>query len=195
MERDYSLGPNWDWRGTPDADTCHDGNCYTLLRHCINLCAPGFGLEFGVQSGHSLELIGQRLSAVGFDSFQGLPENWGPFPAGAFAQPPPTVDDSQLVDGWFADTLPTFDFTTVDPIRLVHIDCDLYSSTKTVLDHLGPYLVPGVYVVFDEFLYDWPPNEAHGGEEQWAWREFVDRIPINWHVVGHSGGAWAIQIV
>jgi Macrocin-O-methyltransferase (TylF) len=190
--QDYSLGPDWP-ASTVGGITCHDGVCFTLLRHCIGLCAAGFGLEFGVQSGHSLELIAQRLSVVGFDGFTGLPEDWGPYPKGSFAQEPPATD-SRLVIGMFSDTLPTFDFTTVDPLRLVHIDCDLYSSTKTVLNYLCPNLIPGVIVVFDEFLEDWPPNEIRGGEEQRAWREFADHTQIDWEVIGHAGGAWAIRI-
>lgn len=207
MTQDYSSGPNFpcppsdpdagDWCSLPpdQADMCHAGACFVLLRQCLKLCSPGFALEFGVQTGHSLGLIAHRLSVVGFDSFQGLPEDWGPFPKGALAHEAPEVPNARMVDGWFSDTLPMFDFATVEPLRLVHIDCDLYSSTKTVLDHVGPHLVPGVFVVFDEFLYDWPPNESRGGEEQRAWREFVDRTQIGWEVVGHSGGAWAIRII
>lgn len=192
MTQDYSLGPNYP--GVRRSDTCHGGLCYQLLRHCVSICAPGWALEFGVQTGHSLGLISHRLSAVGFDSFEGLPEDWGPFKKGTFAHEQPDVSNAKLVVGWFSDTLPTFDFTTVDPLRLVHIDCDLYTSTKTVLDHLGPHLTPGVVIIFDEFLQDWPPNEARGGEEQRAWREFADRTHIDWEVIGWSSGAWAIQI-
>lgn len=193
MSQDYSWGPCWDDH-IDEGETCHDGACYPLLRHCVGLCEPGYGLEFGVQTGHSLGLISRSLLAVGFDSFQGLPEDWGPFTVGAFAQEPPDVENAELVVGWFADTVPLFDFGTVEPLRLVHIDCDLYSSAKTVFDHLGPHLIPGAYVVFDEFLHDWPPNESRGGEEQRAWREFADRTRISWTVVGHSRGAWAIQV-
>lgn len=192
-DQDYSLGPDWS-REKDEHDPCHEGMCYELLRHCLGLCAHGFALEFGVQTGHSLSLIAQYLQTVGFDSFEGLPEEWGPFPRGAFAHPQPDVPNSQLVTGWFSDSLPAFDFTTVTPLRLVHIDCDLYTSTKTVLGHLGPYLIPGVCVVFDEFLYDWPPHESRGGEEQRAWREFADHTKISWEVIGHSGGAWAIRL-
>jgi hypothetical protein len=205
MSQDFSLGPNFpsppsdpdakDWLSLPEGDThlCHGGVCYPLLRHCINLCEPGFALEFGVQSGHSLALISQRLSAVGFDSFLGLPEAWGPFTPGAFAQDdPPTVPNARLVTGWFSDTLPTFDFASVAPLRLVHIDCDLYSSTKTVLNHVGQHLKPGTFVVFDEFVHDWDASKP--GEEQVAWREFAERAQIGWKVIGNSSGAWAVQI-
>jgi len=179
----------------PDpADPCHRGQCYSLLRHCIELCEPGYGLEFGVQTGHSLELIARRLYGVGFDSFNGLPEPWGPYPKGMFAHHPPAIPNTRIVVGWFADTLPTFDFTTVQPLRLIHIDCDLYSSTKTVLEHLGPHLAPGTILVFDEYLYDWPPNEARGGDEQRAWRDFTQTHPVRWKVIGHAAGAWAIQV-
>lgn len=193
MNQDYSPGPYWSEKKDAD-DPCHEGLCYPLLRHCLGLCTAGSALEFGVQTGHSLSLISRYLSPTGFDSFEGLPEDWGPFTKGTFAHPPPDIATGQLVIGWFRDTLPKFDFTTIDSLRLVHIDCDLYSSTETVLDYLGPYLTSGVLVVFDEFLYDWPPNEARGGEEQRAWREFANRTQISWDVIGSSGGAWAIQI-
>ena len=71
------------------------------------------------------------------------------------------------VPRFFADKkagYPTWKHTGV-PIRLVHVDCDLYSSTKCVLDNLGAALkdTPGFtrgmsghcYLVFDELVgYD-----------------------------------------
>ena len=46
------------------------------------------------------------------------------------------------------------DITTPHPyhIGLLHIDCDLYSSTKTVFDHFREYIHPGTVIVFDELL-------------------------------------------
>ena len=38
------------------------------------------------------------------------------------------------------------------PLRLLHIDSDLYESARTVLAHLRPWIVPGTVLVLDEYL-------------------------------------------
>jgi hypothetical protein len=182
--RDYSLGPFHGRR-----DLFHRN--YPLLKHVLSLQPTGSALEFGVGSGTSLRLIARHMPVVGFDSFQGLPEDWRPgFPKGRFARRPPTVANSRLVHGWFANTLPTFDFSTVGRIGLVHCDADLYSSTKTILDHVGSYLKPGVMVCFDEW-HGYKGCELH---EQRAWKEFAAQSDVKWEVIGHSAQAWAIKI-
>ena len=118
----------------------------------------GFAAEFGVYSGYSLDIIAQFMPVVGFDSFEGLPEDWRPgFPKGTFAVPPdgPSVQDILLmgpnrmvVPGLFADTLPDFPFPKLD---LVHIDCDLYSSTVVALDAVATAVDIGTVIVFDEY--------------------------------------------
>ena len=50
---------------------------------------------------------------------------------------------------------------------LVWVDCDLYSSTKTVLDALAERMVPGTVLVFDEYL----GNERWRDDEFRAWQE------------------------
>lgn len=163
---------------------------YALLRYVLQLKPRGVALEFGVGQGTSLLQIADYMPVFGFDSFKGLPEDWRDgFSAGAFACNPPYVpcDRCSLVIGLFEDTLPDFDF---DDIGLVHIDCDLYSSTATVLKYVGPHLNSGCYVVFDEW-HGYPGCER---DEQRAWREFAKRSGIRWNVVGHSFQQWAIRI-
>ena len=166
---------------------------YALLRHVVGL-ASGTALEFGVASGVSTGIIAERMPLIGFDSFSGLPEHWRPdFRAGTFAQPPPEVPNCQLVVGWFEDTVPGF--AVPDDVGLLHIDCDLYSSTKTVLDHVGPHLKPGTYIVFDEFWhYDDGPGASWMDHEYRAWKEYADRTGAYWDVIGHSHEAWAIKL-
>ncbi len=75
-------------------------------------------LEFGVFQGASMRIWSELLnnpccSLHGFDSFEGLPENWNTLhPQGTFDTKGtlPTFDDSrvQLHVGWFTETLPTF---------------------------------------------------------------------------------------
>jgi hypothetical protein len=136
----YELGPYF-------CDNPH----HALLHHVLGsrsstpgvceepIMRDGLALEFGVGDGASLRCIARyNMMVVGYDSFQGLPEDWRPgFEEGAFACEPPTdlPKNVQLVTGLFEDTLPQFDIEDLGaPVNLLHIDCDLYSSTKTVLD-------------------------------------------------------------
>lgn len=143
---------------------------------------PGLALEFGVCNGRTLRTIVDGMPAgsqvVGFDSFDGLPEDWRDgFPAGTFRTTPPEVPGAELVIGLYADTLPGWaDENRGAALRLVHIDCDLYSSTRDVLEHLTPYLTPGCLIVFDEF-HGYPGAEAH---EAKAWDEWTKKHGVSW---------------
>jgi hypothetical protein len=55
--------------------------------------------------------------------------------------------------GYFEDTItPEFlDSLKSNPPMLVWIDCDYYSSAKTVIERLMPYLPNGCVVYFDEY--------------------------------------------
>lgn len=166
---------------------------YSLLRKVLSLRPDGIAMEFGVGGGESTRLIAHYLPVYGFDSFDGLPEDWRDgYPRGSFAQPhQPDVPGATLVPGLFADTLPRIVWDGLRTVGLVHIDCDLYSSTATVLEHIGPHLRPGCYVVFDE----WHGYDGAAQHEQRAWREFADRSGIGWTVIGHSIQQWGIRIV
>lgn len=150
------------------------------LDHALNLVSsPGTALEFGVHNGTTLRRIVGAMPAgsrvVGFDSFEGLPEFWREgFGAGTFRTTPPVVPGAELVVGLFADTLPAW--TVPDDVRLVHVDCDLYASTRTVLEHVGPHLAPGTLIVFDEF-HGYPGAEAH---EARAWVEWTSATGAAW---------------
>jgi predicted O-methyltransferase YrrM len=146
------------------------------LRHGLE-AAPkeGMALEFGVYSGSTLRVIAEERAGevYGFDSFEGLPENWrSGFGAGTFAVDAlPDVPGAELVVGWFDDTLPGFLAEHPGPIALLHVDGDLYSSAVTVFEHCGPRLVAGSVVVFDEY-FNFPGWERH---EHRAWQEYVER--------------------
>lgn len=157
---------------------------------------PGLALEFGVSTGGSLRRIvagmpeGSRV--VGFDSFDGLPEAWREgFDRGMFRASPPEIDGAELVIGLYDATLPTWAPDEDDPaIALVHIDCDLYSSTRTVLEHIGPHLKPGALIVFDEF-HGYPGWEDH---EAKAWGEYVDATGAKWTEFAHGPEQLLIQL-
>lgn len=127
-------------------------------------------LEFGVFGGKSINGISSHTigKVYGFDSFQGLPENWRPgFNKGMFDRKnvlPKVNSNVELVVGWFNETLPAFLKQHKDSkVRLLHIDCDLYSSTKQVFELLIPFMTKDTVIVFDELVnyagYDGPKGE------------------------------------
>lgn len=167
------------------------GDDYTAcLRHALSLKPKGWALEFGVAEGGTLSTIAAHMPAVGFDSFNGLPEDWRTgFGAGKFACPIPDVD-AELVVGLFEDTLPNW--TPPGPIGLVHIDCDLYTSTVTILTHLEQHLEPGCLIVFDEY-HGYGPDAQH--HEAKAWAEYVERTGTQWETLGHGPEQLVIRLL
>ena len=148
----------------------------TLRFALAEIKGPGLALEFGVAGGTTLAIIADAVAAdrevVGFDCFTGLPEAWrSGFSAGEFAHDPPDIPGTTLVTGLFEDTLPTFLTETDEPIVFVHLDADLYSSTKTVLDIAEPRLAPDAVLVLDEF-FNYPGWRSH---EFRAFSEFIAR--------------------
>jgi len=98
----------------------------------------------------------------------------------------PTVPDNvTLHSGWFKDSIPKFKKDHNQPIRLLHVDCSLYStpssfgrggsnwnhSTNTILTELGNQIVPGTIIIFDEFVGISPDFLEH---EYKAFQEAVD---------------------
>jgi hypothetical protein len=166
----------------------HFGHPHATLEHALGLVeTEGMALEFGVYTGGTLKLIATAFEGrgvYGFDSFEGLPEDWrNGFPAGLFGVDGlPDVDGAELVVGWFDDTLPGFLDAHPGPVSFLHVDCDLYSSTKTVLELVGPRLAPGSVIVFDEY-FNYPGWQEH---EHKAWREYVDRTGIEFDYCGYT---------
>jgi Methyltransferase domain len=149
--------------------------------------ADGMALEFGVFSGSTLKVIANARGGrqvYGFDSFKGLPEDWrSGFTAGTFnIDTLPDVPGAELVVGLFADTLPGFLVEHAGPVAFVHVDCDLYSSTVTVLEHLGPRLRQGSVIVFDEY-FNYPGWREH---EHRAWREYAHRAGLRFAYEGYT---------
>lgn len=158
------------------------------LANALSLAPTGgMALEFGVASGNTLRTIAKARGGTevyGFDSFQGLPEAWlNGMPAGAFARDDlPDVPGAELVVGMFADTLPGFLEKHAGHVDFLHVDGDLYSSAKTVLDHVAPRLRPGSIVHFDEF-FNYPGWQGH---EYRAWLECLAATTIRGEYVAYT---------
>ncbi|PWT77058.1 MAG: hypothetical protein C5B59_05055 [Bacteroidetes bacterium] len=120
-------------------------------------------LEFGVASGQSffwwMKNNTNRCSKFfGFDTFEGLPEDWGGYKKGAMAHGENEVstddDRAEFVKGIFQDTMDKFISTHREILskpKLIHLDADLFSSTIFVLSQLYPFLQKGDVILFDEF--------------------------------------------
>lgn len=134
-------------------------NKYDLLATGLGAVAIKGGLccEFGVHSGSTINFISKRVTGPvhGFDSFEGLPEDWRPgVEKGHFKMDalPPVRPNVKLVKGWFNESLPGFLNEHTGPAAFLHIDCDLYSSTRTIFELMGDRIQPGTVLVFDEFF-------------------------------------------
>lgn len=160
--------------------------------------APGGGawLEFGVWKGDSLNRLASRATGevFGFDSFEGLPEDWvRGFARGAFSTDgriPVVRPNVRLEKGWFSDTVPRFVGTHPDlKVTLVHIDCDLYESTRLVLGAIEPLLHSGAILIFDEFVGIPPDDEAR------AFRDCLVRRGWTYKVLGCApNGAISVRL-
>lgn len=159
---------------------------FALEQAQLEGCVLEFGVRYGISTRWIAEACGDRM-VHGFDSFAGLPETWRDQPKGAYSthgEAPELPANVVLHTGWFQDTLPVFAreigwIEAVSPgpsaaVRFAHIDCDLYSATKTVLDGIAPGIRPGTVLVFDEYVVNqgWREDEYKAFQEAVAERGF-----------------------
>jgi len=134
-------------------------------------------VEFGSWTARSFRMafdasrrLGSHCRMWSFDSFAGLPE-----PHGEADEHPHWVkgnmaislrefetivrrhgipsDAYRVVPGWYDDTLArSVQEERPNDICLAYVDCDLYSSTKTVLEFLRPRLKHGMIIALDDYF-------------------------------------------
>jgi O-methyltransferase len=156
-------------------------------------------IECGVFRGATLLGMAHRLRhrnlagirIIGCDSFEGLPE-----PVTQDAQPDGTFHEVaqrgrfsetsraalqqridalgfptpiMLMEGFFDRTLSRL---VDERFSVAHLDCDLYESYRTCLRHLYPRMVPGGYIVFDEYDYS---ASAYPGAQRAIDEFFADK--------------------
>ncbi len=155
---------------------------FDSLRHAFaGTMDEGLVLEFGVRRGNTIGLISRQTKdpVHGFDSFEGLPEDWEGVQKGLYttgSELPRVNSNVSLHKGWFEDTLPGFCRQNQGGIRFMNVDCDIYSSTRTIFEHLGNRLKPGSVVVFDEYIC----NPHWRDDEYKAFQEFVTEHNIRY---------------
>lgn len=157
--------------GTQRMDHLH--RCLDVIRE-QNI--PGDVIETGVCRGGAVIFMAGYLAAHGMndrlvwgaDSFEGLPKPVHPHDAGydLSAEKYPalavSLDEVQelfrrydllnsqihFLKGWFADTLPG---APIERLALLRLDGDLYASTMDSLHALYHKVVPGGFVIVDDY--------------------------------------------
>lgn len=164
-----------------------------VFREAAERRTIGDYLEFGVFRGSSFicaynEAQRNRLKKMrffAFDCFEGLPEGeGGVFEAGEFAFPRHMfekviskagvdLDRTVVVPGLFENSL-TEDVKTRHNLRkaaIVHVDCDIYSSTKDVLRFVEDLVDVGTILMFDDWYHFGPNPDEYGEAKAFAeWR-------------------------
>ena len=165
----------------------------------------GLILEFGVHNGKSINAIAKFTDKKihGFDSFEGLPMDgklpttkddgvkWYVGKMNNFGKMPNVKKNVKLHKGWFDETLPKFFSKEKEKISLMHIDCDIYSSTLSVLKNSKKNITSGTIIIFDEYLnYEgWQKNEHR------AFQEFCGKFKIKFDFIAYTyKGQVAVRI-
>jgi len=171
---------------------------YDLYKYVIekeNLTEIDY-IEFGVAKGFSfkwwVENIREKTSAfTGFDTFTGLPEDWGPFKKGEMSNNDkvPEIDDNRVkfFQGLFQQTLEGFlKEHTFNKRTVIHMDADIYTATLYVLTTISPHLKKGDIIFFDEFNV--PMHEFK------AFSEWISSFYFEYEVIGAVNNFYQVAI-
>jgi hypothetical protein len=144
---------------------------WALFDHMIDLSKKDRPFyEFGVWRGEAFKyLIKTFKKGYGFDTFEGLPEDWHNEKAGTYTSDGniPKIKGGKFIVGKFEDTLPGF-FAEERPMSsIINFDADLYSSTICALNFAKPVIDKHTILIFDEFFMNknWEQDEYKALEE------------------------------
>lgn len=181
-----------------DSIILHENRDGNLLYSLSKVQTDGLFLEFGVYQGHTINLIANYFynkNIYGFDSFDGLPEDWFGFDCDTekfkVAKLPKVRENVKLIQGWFNDTLQDFLTQHQGNIAFLHIDCDIYSSTKFVLSSLKNRIKKGTIIVFDEY-FNYPNWRNH---EHKAFMEFIEETGLKFKYISVGYSQLTIKII
>ena len=148
--------------------------------------APIYYFEFGVAGGTSFKwwlnsTKNPDSKFFGFDTFEGLPEDWGIFKKGEMSPDQLEFQDTRykFYKGLFQSTVPDFlkdTHLSLSYRKIFHMDADLFSSTLFVLSSISNILKPGDILIFDEFCV---PNH-----EFFAFNIFIESFNIKYETLG-----------
>jgi len=157
-------------------------------------------LEFGVFQGdsifHWLSINKSKQSFFwGFDTFVGLPEDWGRDKKGCYTNNGelPHTDDIRcgFKKGLFVETLPGFDLSPYKGIKkIIHLDADLYSSTLFVLTELHNDISKGDIIILDDYF-----SPAKMDHEFKAIEDFIKAYPMSFETVAKTNSQIVFKVI
>ncbi|SNX29109.1 Macrocin-O-methyltransferase (TylF) [Polynucleobacter meluiroseus] len=165
---------------------------WELLNYSVDRSKKdGLIMEFGVYKGKTLNYLADRIKKHtptkviwGFDSFSGLPSDW----SGYFITKetfdlqgylPKVRKNTRLIKGFFDKSIDEWlemNDVLESSISLLHIDSDLYESCVVILEKLKKFIVPGTFILFDEY-FNYPNWKKH---EYLAFQEFISKNGIKY---------------
>ena len=172
----------------------------TLIR---NNKVKGDYLEFGVFKGTSViqfynlftEFGLNEIRLFAFDAFKGLPDSEGStFRKGEFSFPQKSfikriskagvnIEKVIITAGFFKESLTESvkKQNRLNKASIIHVDCDLYESTTTVLQFCQDLVQNGTVLIFDDYLsFQNETDPAQYGEEkafkEWKLFPFFEEI-------------------
>lgn len=168
-------------------------------------------LEFGVFEGCSIleyydAYVENELEPFffGFDSFEGLPEEtvdqhspWtkGNFSTNGFVNLKLLNKEGlNIIPGWFHETLneETFKKFKGKKAGLIHIDCDIYTSTLQVLEFLIQHnlITNGTLIVYDDWgawrMSGLQESQQFDVSEAKAHKEICEKYDLNFELMSIS---------
>lgn len=164
----------------------------------------GLICEFGVFEGRSINHIASyvpKKTVYGFDSFKGLPEDWygTGLSKGAYMleEPPKVRENVVLIVGLFQETLELFLGEHKEKVAFLHMDADLYSSTKYVLDILFKYnrIQKGTIIQFNEYYSINAYESWTGPSEYTAFQEFINNNNLKFKYLKIGPTIVSVEIV
>ncbi len=153
----------------------HILNCFRIIQSQEINDLPQTYFEFGCHSGRTFSsainsskfLNLNNFKFYAFDSFQGLPkttkEDGSFFKTGEYYTSKKTFlniirrntgvnsSDINVVEGFYESSLTSELSKRLPKAGIIYIDCDLYSSTKNVLDFLRNHITNGTIIMLDDY--------------------------------------------
>ena len=170
-------------------------NLYKWVINKENLSSASINyIEFGVAEGSSFRwFLAQNMNPesrfYGFDTFTGLPEDWGPYKKGSFdnKNKPPEINDARVkfYQGLFQQTISGFLSELNNNKRnIILFDADLYSATLYALTRVAPFLKKNDIIFFDEFSV--PTHEFK------VFHDFVQSYYINLELIAAANNYYFV---
>ena len=104
--------------------------------------------------------------------------------------------DYHVVAGYYDQTLAQpYGSSMPTNICMAYIDCDMYSSTRTVLEFLMPRLKHGMIIAFDDY-YCWSSTQVSGERKACAdfFKDHPDWLLVPFMAYGGGGGGMSFVV-